>query len=119
MIIIFVNYLLFQKEIFEKSAHNIDNINPLVKCSSSLYVITSKDSLNAELRAEFITKNSESQFNECQKKEMCITNKTNSNITFAIHESSSIFEVDDVISGVFEDTCLSVPSPDTVIIIHE
>lgn len=98
----------------------------MVKCSSSLYVVTSKDSLNAELRTEYITENSKSQLKGNQKKGMKIADKTNNNLTSAVHESSSVFEVDDVISSVFEDTIshyqcsmCAYPSPDIVIMNHE
>ncbi|XP_033211503.1 uncharacterized protein LOC117169304 isoform X2 [Belonocnema kinseyi] len=90
------------RKIFEKNSQN--DVKPLVKCSSSLYVVTSKDSLNTELRTEYITENSKSQLKGNQKKRMKMADKTNNNLTFAVHESSSVFEVDDVISSVFEDT---------------
>ncbi|XP_033211506.1 uncharacterized protein LOC117169304 isoform X4 [Belonocnema kinseyi] len=99
------------RKIFEKNSQN--DVKPLVKCSSSLYVVTSKDSLNTELRTEYITENSKSQLKGNQKKRMKMADKTNNNLTFAVHESSSVFEVDDVISSVFEDTMSHYQCSDT------
>ena len=106
---------------FQDSVQNENTIKPLIKCSSSLRVVTSKDSINAEFRSQFIIKNTISPPVENQKKDMQIVNNTNNNLTFGIHETSSVFQVDDVISSMLDDTMShyrcsisAYPSPDTV-----
>ncbi|XP_043461978.1 uncharacterized protein LOC122498353 [Leptopilina heterotoma] len=78
-------------------ADNFDFLKPLKKCTSSLRVVTSKDSLNEQLFNNLPNMKNENKRTEKNEKEI-ISNEINNNETFAIQDTSSVFEVDDCVS---------------------